>query len=443
MYCIKCGKNSQSANVLCEDCRPGSGFGEVKSEQLEKKSTYGMYLSVLGNILILIGLLSSFILLKTDAPTDYVAQIFKTQTMGPVESEEAEETESSEEESTEETETPMEAKGYSFGVVEYISRRTPDNESEDINILYQVKTSMDAAKVEALDLSDNTIVETVLGSYDPAYKTKVLEKLDYYDGVKASGVVISVIGIAGLAAAVWLAMRKSFKWSVLCSFIGTLPVWSLFVKLDGITAWEFQSGMYFFVGGLFAVLFGAIMGGNNDICPDCKTTLPGGAVYCVKCGQDMMKKKEKKNLIYSFLKQYSVIIATVGNIIMFLPIIIPAFVVENGEKKTHLSIMGLRGIETVADKGLTGVVMAALFAGLLLLIGAVVTSIFEKHIFSIGVSLLACGSMVLAVFLVQKTVDLAALFTVAFIPVGLLVAIAAGLNAPHLLEEKEETVQEE
>lgn len=431
MYCIKCGKSSQSSDILCKNCESMSGFGISNKEQLEKKRTYGMYLGIIGNVLLLLGMVCSFLLIKNDAPADYVAQIFNQKTMGPVETLATESAENTSEEDKKSKEEQLEEKGYSFSVLEYLSRRTPDAEAtEDIEVLQAVKSIMDKKGIGVLDLENEEQVNQVLGSYDAAKRAEMMDVLEYYNESNMSGVFVVIVGMLASLAAIWMATRRDYLWSLVFSFISTIPVFSLFAKMDGITAWEFEYGMYFLIGGIFAVLGAALIGGNVDTCQECKEYLPGGASYCFKCGNEMQVKKEKKHFIRDFFVKNNMIISVVGNIMMFLPVIIPVFVVTNGDKKNHMNIMGLKNLEALSEKGIEKIVLFLLILGIASLIGAVVTAIFEKNIISIGCSLIGSAAIVLAVFFVQNHVNVQSIFTFVLFPLGLFAAVAGGLNAP-------------
>ncbi len=445
MYCIKCGKNSQSSEMLCETCKSGSGFWEVSRERLDKNRIYGMYLAFAGNLLIFLGLLCSFILIKPDAPADYVAEIFKEETMGPVETES---TETPEDGNIEEDkqEVEMESKGFSFSVIEYLSRRIPsEDDEEDIAVLQMVMANMDSQGITRLDLNDEQQIEQVLGSYDETRKEEILDILEYYSKSNAGGIITIVIGMIALIAACWMVIRNDFRWSFIFTLIATVPIWNLLVKLNGITSWEFRYGMYIFVVGFFAVMVGVLLGGNTDVCPDCKEKLPGGSVFCWKCSYDISKKKEKKHYIHTCIKKNSVVVAVIGNIIMFLPVIVPVFsLYSNNKEKVYMSIMGMRGLQSVQEMGMPGILLLTLIVGLVFMIAAVVTSIFEKNIISGGCSLTACTAIVLAIYMVQKTVDLATLFTLVLIPAGLGLALAGNLNGQIQFKEwkRKVTVEE-
>lgn len=441
MYCIKCGKNSQSSEMLCEDCRGNSGFGEVQGNQAEKRRTYAMYLAMIGNFLLLLGMLCSFILIENDAQTDYVAEIFEEKSTGPVETDATEETETTDDsgEETQEETVQLEEKGYRYSVAGYLCRRTLDEENEeDFAILQNVLSKMNQAAEKSLNLDDAQQVERIIGSSEDAETQEIIETLEYYSGYDVAGVLTVLVVLAGLVAACWLLSKKNFRWSALCSLVAIIPVWRLIVKLDGITAWKFQYGMYLFVAGIFAVIIGVLAGGNTEACSGCKTVLPGGAVFCAKCGNSLFQKKQKGNAGMDFIRNHSMVIATVGNIVMFLPVILPMFSAKTDGETAYMSIMGLRGLQNVEDKGMSGILSVVLLAGIALLIGAVVTSIFEKTIVSMGCSLGACAVMVIAVSVVQNIVELKTLFTIVFIPLGLAAALVAGLNTP----DKKERVKE-
>ncbi len=287
MYCIKCGKRTQSETILCDVCQKRSGFRVKTKEDVEKNRRYGRYLVLIGHIFVLIGLLSSFILIKNDAPKDYVAEIFEEKTMAVVEPEE--ETEDTDSEEEKEEEEVLEEIGYSYSILSYLTRRNV-TEEKDKSVLKSVAGYVKSNDMAPIDLSDEDTRKN-LENYAGMGGSGVIETLEYYDGVNVQGAFIVIIAIVSILVAVWLAIKNDFGWSMLFSLIATCPVWVLIVRLDGINAWEYQSGLYFLIGGIFAALIGGMIGGNVDVCADCGTVLPGGAGYCFQCA----KKLEDKN----------------------------------------------------------------------------------------------------------------------------------------------------
>lgn len=419
MYCVKCGNNSTKGGVVCEKCGEDATFGQMDVEHVEKKKTYGMYLSVIGNVFLLLGLLCSFILIKTDAPTDYAAAVFQQKTVGPIES--AQPTEETEETKTEEVK--LEEKGYSYSVLEYLSRRTPgEKDSEDCTILAKVANSMKSAKVDVLDMSDEEQVEKVVAG-TKLNKQQVMNVLENYSKSNMTGVVVICVAMLALALAVWRALKGDCLWSLIFSAITIVPVWNLFAKLDGITQWGFESGAYLYMIGIFMVVIGAMMSGNTDVCPECQTELPGGALYCFQCGHGMVRSRDKKCVVRAFAIQKQMLLAVIGNVLMFLPVVVPVFVMEANGRTSYMNLMQLRGLQNVSV-----VVAILLIAGIAALIAAVVTMVFDKRPISTGCSIGGCALFVLAIYLVQKVADVNAMFLVVMIPVGLFLSLVPWLD---------------
>lgn len=291
MYCIKCGKETKTTEFLCEQCGKRSGFREKEPDDIEIRRKIGLYVLILGSIAILIGLLSSIILIKPDAPEDYVAQIFYETTTGPVEIPEDEQTDSTQE--TDSTQNVEEIKGYSYSIASYLMKKqVPKDATEDRMILEKAAEFVQEEKLAPVDLSDDNTRKLIESNvrYD-----NVLEVLDSYSGVNGQGVFVIIICVLSIGTAIYLAAKKDFGWSMLFALIATCPIWMLIIKLNGITSWEFESGIYFFVAGIFMALAAGIVGGNMDKCPCCDTILPGGASFCYKCGADFASlRKEKK-----------------------------------------------------------------------------------------------------------------------------------------------------
>lgn len=446
MYCIKCGKTSQKSEILCEECGIQSGFGDVSNQQIKKKKKYGMYLGFLGNLLILIGLFSSFILVKLDAPVDYAAEIFKERTWGPIETAEA--TENTQTDDSEEgEEEKLEEKGYSFSIMEYLTRRTPDEEkdTEDIAILQKVITNMQNQGITSLDMEDEELADKVLSQYVSSEKDEVKKVLDYYNETETSGMIIIVVAVIALGVACGMIIRKDYKWSMLFSFIGISPVWVLMYRLSGIVSWDFESGMYYFVGGIFAVLLGGLISENTDRCPKCAEELPGGAVFCSKCGFDMKIKKVRKTIGERIPASWYMPMSVIGNILVFVGILVPVirfpivrYPVAVNEPNITTSIIGLMNSQIADSRGWTGMLTLLIVVICLLLIGAVVMAIFEKSILSIGASVLAMAVIVLTIFKVQEVI---VLFTPAFflLPIGLILAVYAGVQKFRFMSKASKT----
>lgn len=290
MYCIKCGKETETSEFLCEQCGKRSGFREKEPDDIEIRRKIGLYVLILGSIAILIGLLNSIILIKPDAPEDYVAEIFYETTTGPVEIPEEEQTDDTQE--ADSGEKVEEIKGYSYSIASYLMKKqVPEDAIEDRAILQKTAEFVQEEKLAPVDLSDDNTRKLIESNvrYDNA-----LEVLDSYSGASGQGVFVIVICILSIGMAIYLAARKDFGWSMLFALIATCPVWMLIVKLNGITSWEFESGIYFFMAGIFMALAAGIVGGNMDKCPTCNTFLPGGAAFCYKCGAGFAPHRKGK-----------------------------------------------------------------------------------------------------------------------------------------------------
>ena len=289
MYCIKCGKDTKNAGILCKDCEETSGFQEKEQDSIKERKQIGFYLAVLGNLAILIGLLSSFILIKTDAPTDYVAKIFRETATGPVETAEDESNTDTSEDGTDEEQEVIEVKGYSYSIASYIrQKKLPEDAKEEENILKTVADYVEAKNLAPVNLSDSETKNMLEQYFDD---DKTMQVLEDYSKSSVQGNIVLIVAVVALVMAVYQAFKKDFKWSMLYSFIATCPVWLVLAKLNGITQWEFQSGMYFFIAGIFIVLAAGLTGSNTDRCKSCNTELPGGALYCYKCGSSMTNQK--------------------------------------------------------------------------------------------------------------------------------------------------------
>lgn len=290
MYCIKCGKSTEEETIVCDDCIKQSGFKVKQKEDIDNNRKYGRYFVLIGHLCILIGMFASFILIKPDAPEDFVAKIFKEKTLAPVKTESTEEEGTTEEEEKEEL---LEEIGYSYSIMSYLTRQTVSEENEkDNSILRQVSEYVNKNNMVPLDLSNEDAVKKIEAQFGSEGNT-VIETLERYKKVNVQGVFVVIISIISMLAAIWLATKNDFGWSMLFSLIATCPVWMLIIRLNGINAWEFQNGLYFFIFGIFAVLVGGMVGGNVDSCPECKTVLPGGAGYCFKCANRIVKEQAK------------------------------------------------------------------------------------------------------------------------------------------------------
>lgn len=289
MYCIRCGKGTKTAGLLCEECEKRSGFREKEPDDIEKRRKMGLYLLIIGSLFILTGLVSPFILIKTDAPTDYVAQIFYETKTGPVEPDEEEE-QTAESEDTESEQELEEIKGYSYSIASYLMKKqVPEDAKQDIAAMEEVAQVVQEEKLAPVDMSDEKTKNVI---QDYVRDDKKMEILESYSGVSGQGVFVISLCVISIAAAIYLSVKKDFRWSMLFALIATCPVWMLIIRLNKITAWEFESGMYFFVAGIFITLIAGIVGGNTDSCPKCKIQLPGGAAYCYKCGNFFGKAAE-------------------------------------------------------------------------------------------------------------------------------------------------------
>lgn len=291
MYCIRCGKETKTAAFMCEECGEKSGYREKEPYDIENRRKAGLYLLIIGAVLILTGLLSPFILIKTDAPEDYVAEIFYETKTGPVEVNEEEETQTTE--SPEDKQNVEEIKGYSYSIASYLMKKqVPEDAAEDVSAMNRVAQFVREKKLAPVDLSDADTKSQIENGIQDENAMKILES---YSGVNVQGVWVIILCVISIATAIFLAVRKDFRWSMLFALIATCPVWMLIVKLNKITAWEFESGMYFFMAGIFIALIAGIVGGNTDTCPRCKTELPGGAAYCHKCGAGFGKSARKES----------------------------------------------------------------------------------------------------------------------------------------------------
>lgn len=168
------------------------------------------------------------------------------------------------------------------------------------------------------------------------------------------------------------------------------PVWVLMHKLSGIISWDFEKGMYFFIAGIFAVIVGGIVFENTDRCPQCGEELPGGAVFCNKCGFNMKIGKTNQSIWNKIPAFWLMPASVIGNILMFVIVI------------------------------------------LLLLIVAVVLAIFEKVVLSMAASILSLTVLILFMVRIQKIeIILSAVYWI--IPVGLFIAVCAGVQKLRLM----------
>lgn len=430
MYCIKCAKQVSEHDILCGDCRPGSGFLETTTEEIEKKRNTGKYIGILGNIALLIGLFCSFVLIHMDAPEDYAATVFREKVRGPVKTEEAEQTEESDEEDSDKV--VLEDKGYAYSIAGYLTRKTPkSDDKEDITALKKVSSYMKQENLQSLVLSDSDTMEAMKKHFGESEYEKILAVLEKYDEMDVRGVIVILLAVLSLAVSVWMFFRKDFGWAMLFSLIATIPLWVWAFKMDGISAWEYENGMYFLGFGMLAVLAGGILGNNIENCPKCRTILPGGASFCYDCGTDLKKVHKDRNFLKPLFVKWNVGLGIVGMLMMFLNLVIPTFEVGD-KKKSAISIMGLRGIQQIKEDGHSSLytwITILLVLACLLLIGAVVSSIFDKKVISVGACILSAACVILVIYLVQERVMLAAMKSFLLYPAGLLLAVFAGVSS--------------
>lgn len=236
---------------------------------LEKRNKMkkAIYIGIIGNVFMLIGMLSSFLMIKTDEPQDYTAKIYGDQIIGPVKTEEGEEaqTDTDEDEEDGKEEEKKELKGYSYSLAGYLCQKLPDKEdTEDIQILQQTGAYMQKYNLATLNFSNEEqrkLLENYFGAEAYAEAEQVLKK---YSGADVSGGLLIFLAVVALGVAVWLLFREDYRWSFVFSIIATMPLWRILVKLDGITQWQVQYGFFFYVAGLLAALTACLMGGNAE-----------------------------------------------------------------------------------------------------------------------------------------------------------------------------------
>lgn len=446
MFCIKCGKSTQEEKVVCESCGYGTGFGTISIRRIKENKKIGMYLTVMGNIFFLIGLMISGILIKTDAPVNYVAEVFEPTYYDVKEWTEEQLAEFKTEEEIKKAKEETEAKGYAYSILEYTTRKSlmqtdlevKETDSaqvkkekeqllKDAAVLQKVSGYLASINKENIVWTDDGDKKDITAYFTGNSDQEAIDIIEKYNESDMIGLVFIVIAFLAGIGAIILAVFYEFKFSILCTLISTLPIWYMFVKLEGNMKWEYMNGMYVFVIGLFMCMFGVLVGGNTDKCNNCNLILPGGAAFCYKCGEQKVGMKKSPKFIEDFQtniwKKWAFLIGIIGNVIMFGYTLIPHMKTLKG--KETVNVIGLRGV--ISEGSFTNnLITIAIVLCCVCLIGAVVTGIYEKVMISIGCSMAACAMILGIMYLVQDAVDIG--YTFYIFAVGFIIAMAAGIS---------------
>lgn len=458
MFCVKCGKSTMEDKVICESCGQETGFGTRSTRRIKENKRIGMYLTVIGNVFVLLGMMISGILIKTNATTDYVAEVFEPKYYDNKEWTEEELAELESVEAVEEAKEEMEVKGYAYSILEYVTHKsllrldleaketdTAEEKKEkeelmkDVVVLQRVSSYLVSSGNDYIIWSEDGNKEEITAYFEKNSDQEALDIIEKYNKADTVGIVCVVLAVAAGIGAIVLAFLYKFKLSMLFTLVSTVPVWYMILKLEGNMTWEYMNGMYVFVIGLLLSMFGVLTGGNVDRCKNCNLVLPGGAAFCYKCGEqrsnNYKSSKNSGNELRNFARRWAYMIGIIGNVIMFFYILIPHMKTLVGDETVN--VVGLRGVVS-GDSFTVALITLCIICCCIALIGAVVTCIYEKALISIGCSIAACAMMLCVMYLAQDAVNIG--YTFYIFAAGFLIAMAAGISKLKEKKQEEESV---